>query len=89
MDALPNGNVMEKAGRNFNLRTRPPKDHFEKVLEAVCPHHPYPIKHKLRDCTMMKRFMSPGLPTDSDKLASDLRGKGTALGEAKVMTIID
>jgi hypothetical protein len=68
----------------FKRRTRPPKDHFEKVHEAACPHHPYPIKHKLRDCTMMKRFMFSNKPADGDELARDLGGKGTGLGEAKV-----
>jgi hypothetical protein len=66
---------------DFKRRTRSPKDHFEKVLKAACPHHPYRIKHKLRDCPMMKRFMSPDTPTDGDNLAKDL-------GDAKVATII-
>jgi hypothetical protein len=46
--------------RNFKQRTRLPKDHIEKVLEGPCPHHLYPVKHRLRDYTMMKRFMSSG-----------------------------
>jgi hypothetical protein len=46
------------AKHDFKRCTRPPKDHFEKILKAACPHHLYPVKHKLRDCTMMKRFMS-------------------------------
>jgi hypothetical protein len=50
------------AEHDFKRCTRPPKDHFEKILEAACPHHPYPVKHKLRDCTMMKKFMSSGAP---------------------------
>jgi hypothetical protein len=94
-----NGSVREKvessdqefvasAGRDFKRCTRPPKGHFEKVLEAACPHHLYSIKHKLRDCTMMKRFMSSDTPTDDDELARDLGGKGMALVEAKVTTII-
>jgi hypothetical protein len=48
------------AEHDFKLCTKPPKDHFEKIHEAACPHHPYPVKHKLRDCTMMKKFMSSG-----------------------------
>jgi hypothetical protein len=46
------------AERDFKRHTRPHKGHIEKVLEAACPHHPYYVKHKLRDCTMMKRLMS-------------------------------
>jgi hypothetical protein len=74
--------------RDFKRRTLPPKDHFKKVLEAACPHHPYPIKHKLRDYTMMKRFISSDMIADGDELARDLGGKGTALGEPKVATIV-
>jgi hypothetical protein len=67
---------------------RPPKGHFEKILEAAYPHHLYPIKHKLRDCTMMRRFMSsPGAPPGGDELTRDPRGGGTVLGEAEVTTI--
>jgi hypothetical protein len=35
-------------------------DHFENLLEETCPNHAYPIKHKLRDCGMMKNFMALG-----------------------------
>jgi hypothetical protein len=37
---------------------------------------------------MMKRFMSLGTPTNDDELASNPGGRGMALGEAKVETII-
>jgi hypothetical protein len=39
-------------------QARPPVDHFEKLLEETCPNHAYAIKHKLRDCGMMKSFMA-------------------------------
>jgi hypothetical protein len=75
---------------DFKRRTRPPKDHFEKILEVVCPHHPYPIKHKLRDCTMMKRFMTLGVPHGGDEPTRDTRGRGMTLVpiEVEVVTII-
>jgi hypothetical protein len=38
----------------------PPTDHFEKLLEEACPNHAYPVKHKLRDCSMMKNVMALG-----------------------------
>jgi hypothetical protein len=50
--------LMVAAEHDFRRCTRPPKDHFKKILEAAYPHHSYPVKHKLMDCTMMKRFMS-------------------------------
>jgi hypothetical protein len=41
-------------------QVRPPIDHFEKLLEETCLNHTYPVKHKLRDCDMMKNFMALG-----------------------------
>jgi hypothetical protein len=35
--------------RDFKRQTWLPKDHFEKLLEAIYPHHPYSVKHKLKD----------------------------------------
>jgi hypothetical protein len=77
--------------RNFKRQTRPPKDHFEKYLEATCPHHSYPIKHKLKDCSMMKNFMMSEAFTKGKKLGEGPGGKGEAPipGEAGVMTIIN
>jgi hypothetical protein len=37
-----------------------PMDHIEKILEDTCSNHTYPIKHKLKDCSMMKSFMTLG-----------------------------
>jgi hypothetical protein len=39
---------------DFKRQTRPPKDHFEKIHEATYLHHPYPVKHKLKDYTVIK-----------------------------------
>jgi hypothetical protein len=72
-----NEEFMAVAERNFKQCTRPPKDHFKKILEAACPHHLYPVKYKLRDCTMMKRFLSSaGTPLGGDKPARGPRGGG-------------
>jgi hypothetical protein len=42
----------------------PLKNHFEKLLETTCLHHPYPVKHTLKDCTMMKKFMMSAAPPE-------------------------
>jgi hypothetical protein len=68
---------------DFKRCTRPPKDHFEKILEAVCPHHPYPVKHKLRYYTMTLKFMSSGVPLGGDEVARDSGGRGMVLGRWK------
>jgi hypothetical protein len=59
------------AEHDFKWKTQSPKDHFEKLLEATCPHHQYPVKHNLKDCTMMKKFMTSGAPTRGSKLEGD------------------
>jgi hypothetical protein len=80
---------MATAERDFKRRTRLPKDHFEKILEASCLHHPYPLKHKLRDYTTMKRFTTSGAAPGGDGPGRDSRGKGTTLfpREVEVTTI--
>jgi hypothetical protein len=79
------------AERDFKRWTQPPKDHFEKILEVACLNHPCPVKHKLRDCTMMKKFITSGVPSGGDKPRRDLGGKRVTprLGETEVGTIID
>jgi hypothetical protein len=36
----------------------PPKDHFERLLEAPCTHHKVPVKHALKDCHLMKNYVN-------------------------------
>ena len=35
-------------------------DHFEKLLEGLCPNHSFPVKHLYKDCGLMKLFLSRG-----------------------------
>jgi hypothetical protein len=37
------------------------KDHFEKLLDAPCPHHEVPDKHTLRECQLMKNYVKSTL----------------------------
>jgi hypothetical protein len=64
---------------------------YQMPFQATCLHHPYPVKHKRKDCTMMKKFMTSGTFSKGGKPGGDLGGKGVAPnpGEAKVMTIFD
>jgi hypothetical protein len=70
---------------------RLPKNHFKKLLEATCLHHSYPVKHKLKDCTMMKKFMTWGGFSQGRKPGGDSGGKSAVLipGEGEVMSIFD
>jgi hypothetical protein len=40
-----------------------PTYHFERLLEEACPNHTYPVKHKLKECDIMKNFMTSGFLT--------------------------
>jgi hypothetical protein len=72
------------AERDFKRHTKPPKDHFEKILEADYPHHLYPVKHKLRDYTMMRRLLSSaGTPPTGDELTRDPRGGAWCSGRKR------
>jgi hypothetical protein len=42
--------------------------HFEKLLDAPCPHHEVPIKHTLRECRLMKNYVKSTLkPKTTDQ----------------------
>jgi hypothetical protein len=56
---------------------RPPIDHFERLLEEACSNDAYPIKHKLKDCDMMKNFMISRSLTRGMELNKDLDGSNT------------
>jgi hypothetical protein len=83
------GGFIVTTKRDFKWHTRPPKDHFEKLLEVTCLHHPYPIKHNLRDCTMMKKFMMSGALSKDGKPRGDLGGTRVAPipSEVEIMAI--
>jgi hypothetical protein len=55
----------------------PPIDHFKQLLEEACLNHAYPIKHKLKDCGMIKNFMILGSHTRSMELDEELGGSDT------------
>jgi hypothetical protein len=52
--------LMAAIEHDFKHQARLPVDHFEELLEATCLNHTYPIKHKLKECTMMKNYMTMG-----------------------------
>jgi hypothetical protein len=72
-------------------QAQPPVDHFERLLEEACSNHAYPIKHKLKDCDMMKNFMISGSLTRGMELDEDPGVSDTMPfpGEDAVMTFYD
>jgi hypothetical protein len=69
--------------------TRPPMDHYKRLLEEACPNHAYPVSHKLKDCGMMRRFMTLGSLAYGTELDEGLDVSDTTLlpGENAVMTV--
>jgi hypothetical protein len=51
-------------------------DHFKWLLDEAFPNHAYPIKHKLKDCGVMKNFMTLGLLTWDKEPEEDPSGSG-------------
>jgi hypothetical protein len=41
----------------------PSRDHFEKLLDAPCPHHEVPVKHTLRECQLKHNYVKGTLKT--------------------------
>jgi hypothetical protein len=52
-------------------QVRLPTYHFKRLLEEACPNHAYPVRHKLKDCGMMRSFMTSGSLTWGAKLGED------------------
>jgi hypothetical protein len=52
-------------------------DHINRLLEEACPNHAYPIRHKLKDCGMMRSFMTSGPLTWGTELNEGLVGSDT------------
>jgi hypothetical protein len=68
---------------------RPPRplaknggDHFQKLMDSLCQNHGFPIRHKLWECELLKRFISkppakkarpeePTKPTEQEVPADD------------------
>jgi hypothetical protein len=69
----------------------PPTDHFERLLEEADPNHAYSINHKLKDCAMMKIFMTSGSLTRDKEPEEDQGGRGVTPfpGEEMVTTVYD
>jgi hypothetical protein len=39
----------------------PSKDHFERLLDAPCPHHEVPVMHSLKDCRLINNYVNDTL----------------------------
>jgi hypothetical protein len=52
-------------------------NYFKRLLEEACPNHAYPVRHELKNCDMMRCFMTSGSITWSAKLNEGSNGSDT------------
>jgi hypothetical protein len=74
---------------NEKRPVRPPTDHFKRFLEEAYPNRTYPVRHKLKDCSMMRSFMTSRSLNWATELDEGLDGSDTTLFPEKnaVMTV--
>ena len=55
------GSLVAAADRQGGQKpTKGTPNHFEKLLEGPCLNHDFSVKHLLKDCGLMRRFLSGG-----------------------------
>jgi hypothetical protein len=74
--------------RDFKHQAWLSVDHLKKLLQATCHNHTYPIKHKLKECTMIKNYMTTGNLARSKNPEGDSTGKAVAPPEEKAVMSI-
>jgi hypothetical protein len=58
-------------------QARPPMDHFKRHMDETCPNHAYPVRHKLKECVMMRSFITSGSLTWGAELDEGSDGSNT------------
>jgi hypothetical protein len=84
-----NEELIATAESDFKCQSRLPMDHFEKPTDVTCPNHTYPVKHKLKEFTLVKNYMRTRTFARSKKPKGDSAGKAAApfLEEKVIMYI--
>jgi hypothetical protein len=77
------------ARHQVKCQARSPTDNFERRLEEACLNHAYHIKHKLKDCAMMKNFLTSECFTQEKEPEEDLGGRvATPFPEEDVVLMV-
>jgi hypothetical protein len=79
------------ATQNDKRRARPSTFHFKRLLEEACPNHTNPVRHKLKDCSMIRSFMISGSITGGAELNEGPNGSDTTSfpEENAIMTVYE
>jgi hypothetical protein len=67
--------LVATAERDFECPVQSPTDHFKKLLKVTCPNHTFPVKHKLKECSMRKNYVAMGSLARAEKPEGDSGGK--------------
>jgi hypothetical protein len=68
----------------------PPTDHFKRLLVEACQNHAYPVRHKLKYCSMMKSFMTSRSLTWGAELGEGPDGSDmTPFSEQNAVVMVD
>jgi hypothetical protein len=60
-DGEEGGSIVRRAlttAHSDKRQERPSTYHLKRLLDEACPNHTHPIRHKLKDCGMMRSFMT-------------------------------
>ena len=49
--------TVAKHSQQQHERCQPRNEHFEQLLEKLCTNDGFPVKHKFKDCDLMKRLL--------------------------------
>jgi hypothetical protein len=81
--------LMAAAEHDFKREVQLPVDHYKELLKETCPNHIIACQHKLKVCTMMKKYMTMGSLARSKKAEGDPTKKAAApLPEEKAVLSI-
>jgi hypothetical protein len=67
--------IMVTVEHDFKRPTWSTTDHFKNLLEATCLNLTFPVKHKLKECSMIKKYMA------TRNLARVKKPKGDSVGK--------
>jgi hypothetical protein len=68
---------------DFKCLVWSPTNHFEKLLQVTCPLHTFPVKHKMKECSMMKSYMATG------SLAKVKKPQGSSARKASTTFLVE
>jgi hypothetical protein len=79
-DGEEGGSIVRRAlttAHSDKRQERPSTYHLKRLLDEACPNHTHPIRHKLKDCGMMRSFMTSRSLTSVAEIDEEPDGRDT------------